>query len=203
MVLGTVAGMSVWSVLYASLGAASRALLDAGEDLDVLMAGGGRLTRAAVVALTAQAGLWQVAGHCNNAVICMAAGRSQAAVERCAMWRCRRRVLQELHSQHQTQLMAGYGMWYRDLRLCCLLSCVYCLQTWQIRQGSTVKMWRWWAWCWGLWPWGTTCWPRDCRRPRVSQAASSSPAVPWMVVLHPGRRFCRTNECLYNMNGDG
>eukprot|EP00775_Hariotina_reticulata_P013466 gene13466-13592_t len=38
MVLGTVAGMSVWSVLYASLGAASRALLDGGVELDVLMA---------------------------------------------------------------------------------------------------------------------------------------------------------------------
>jgi uncharacterized membrane protein YdjX (TVP38/TMEM64 family) len=42
MVLGTVAGMSVWSVLYASLGAASRALLDGGVELDVLMAGAAR-----------------------------------------------------------------------------------------------------------------------------------------------------------------
>lgn len=42
---GTVAGMSVWAVLYASLGGASRALLDRGIALDVLMAGGWRLLR--------------------------------------------------------------------------------------------------------------------------------------------------------------
>ncbi len=36
---GTVAGMSIWSLLYASLGAASRKLLDEGTDLEVLLAG--------------------------------------------------------------------------------------------------------------------------------------------------------------------
>ncbi|KAF6261198.1 snare associated Golgi protein-domain-containing protein [Scenedesmus sp. NREL 46B-D3] len=37
MLLGTVTGMSVWSILYASLGGASRSLLDGGADLDVLL----------------------------------------------------------------------------------------------------------------------------------------------------------------------
>ncbi|KAF8058068.1 TVP38/TMEM64 family protein [Scenedesmus sp. PABB004] len=37
LVVGTVAGMSVWSLLYASLGSASRSLLDSGVALDVLM----------------------------------------------------------------------------------------------------------------------------------------------------------------------
>lgn len=42
--VGTVAGMSVWSILYASLGGASKALLESGADLDVLLAGeGGRM----------------------------------------------------------------------------------------------------------------------------------------------------------------
>jgi hypothetical protein len=41
LVLGTVAGMSVWSILYASLGGASKALLESGADLDVLLAGEG------------------------------------------------------------------------------------------------------------------------------------------------------------------
>jgi hypothetical protein len=41
LVLGTVAGMSVWSILYASLGGASKALLEGGADLDVLLAGEG------------------------------------------------------------------------------------------------------------------------------------------------------------------
>lgn len=36
--LGTVAGMSVWSVLYASLGGASRSLLEGGADLELLLA---------------------------------------------------------------------------------------------------------------------------------------------------------------------
>lgn len=39
LVIGTVAGMSVWSILYASLGGASKALLESGADLDVLLAG--------------------------------------------------------------------------------------------------------------------------------------------------------------------
>lgn len=39
MLLGTVAGMSVWSILYASLGGASRQLLDGGAELDVLLEG--------------------------------------------------------------------------------------------------------------------------------------------------------------------
>lgn len=39
LVVGTVAGMSVWSILYASLGGASRSLLESGADLDVLLAG--------------------------------------------------------------------------------------------------------------------------------------------------------------------
>jgi len=39
LVVGTVAGMSVWSILYASLGGASKALLEGGADLDVLLAG--------------------------------------------------------------------------------------------------------------------------------------------------------------------
>lgn len=42
LVVGTVAGMSVWSILYASLGGASRTLLESGADLDVLLAGGTR-----------------------------------------------------------------------------------------------------------------------------------------------------------------
>lgn len=37
--LGTVAGMSVWSVVYASLGGASRVLLNEGTDLGVLLTG--------------------------------------------------------------------------------------------------------------------------------------------------------------------
>ncbi len=37
---GTVAGMGVWSVLYASLGGASRSLVDNGMDVGELMAGG-------------------------------------------------------------------------------------------------------------------------------------------------------------------
>lgn len=41
LVVGTVAGMSVWSILYASLGGASKALLEGGADLDVLLAGEG------------------------------------------------------------------------------------------------------------------------------------------------------------------
>ncbi len=36
---GTVLGMSVWSALYASLGGASRALLDRGADMETLLAG--------------------------------------------------------------------------------------------------------------------------------------------------------------------
>jgi hypothetical protein len=44
LVVGTVAGMSVWSILYASLGGASKVLLESGADLDVLLAGeGGRV----------------------------------------------------------------------------------------------------------------------------------------------------------------
>lgn len=39
LVVGTVAGMSVWSILYASLGGASKVLLESGESLDVLLAG--------------------------------------------------------------------------------------------------------------------------------------------------------------------
>lgn len=39
LIVGTVAGMSVWSILYASLGGASKALLEGGADLDVLLAG--------------------------------------------------------------------------------------------------------------------------------------------------------------------
>lgn len=39
LVVGTVAGMSVWSILYASLGGASKVLLESGADLDVLLAG--------------------------------------------------------------------------------------------------------------------------------------------------------------------
>lgn len=39
-VIGTVAGMSVWSVLYSSLGGASRKLLDNGADIGSLLAGG-------------------------------------------------------------------------------------------------------------------------------------------------------------------
>eukprot|EP00882_Tetradesmus_deserticola_P026430 GHRQ01029162.1.p3 GENE.GHRQ01029162.1~~GHRQ01029162.1.p3 ORF type:complete len:116 (+),score=35.18 GHRQ01029162.1:173-520(+) len=39
MLLGTVAGMSIWSILYASLGGASRALLDGGADLEALLEG--------------------------------------------------------------------------------------------------------------------------------------------------------------------
>ncbi|KAI8465569.1 MAG: snare associated Golgi protein-domain-containing protein [Monoraphidium minutum] len=35
--IGTLAGMSVWAVLYASLGGASRALLDGGADLELLL----------------------------------------------------------------------------------------------------------------------------------------------------------------------
>ena len=46
LVVGTVAGMSVWSILYASLGGASKALLESGESLDVLLAGEGGLFRA-------------------------------------------------------------------------------------------------------------------------------------------------------------
>lgn len=38
LVVGTVAGMSVWSILYASLGGASKVLLESGADLDVLLA---------------------------------------------------------------------------------------------------------------------------------------------------------------------
>jgi uncharacterized membrane protein YdjX (TVP38/TMEM64 family) len=38
-VLGTLAGMSVWATLYAGLGGASRALLDNGADLELLLAG--------------------------------------------------------------------------------------------------------------------------------------------------------------------
>lgn len=36
---GTVIGMSMWSILYASLGAASRQLLDGGMDMGTLFAG--------------------------------------------------------------------------------------------------------------------------------------------------------------------
>jgi hypothetical protein len=36
---GTLAGMSVWSVLYAGLGGAGRSLLDSGEDLGSVFAG--------------------------------------------------------------------------------------------------------------------------------------------------------------------
>ena len=36
---GTVAGMAVWSVLYASLGGASRKLLDNGADVGALLQG--------------------------------------------------------------------------------------------------------------------------------------------------------------------
>ncbi len=36
---GTIAGMTVWSFLYASLGGASRALLDSGADMNDLLAG--------------------------------------------------------------------------------------------------------------------------------------------------------------------
>jgi hypothetical protein len=39
MLLGTVTGMSVWSILYASLGGASRSLLEGGADLEVLLEG--------------------------------------------------------------------------------------------------------------------------------------------------------------------
>ncbi|WIA33435.1 hypothetical protein OEZ86_006567 [Tetradesmus obliquus] len=37
MLLGTVTGMTVWSILYASLGGASRSLLEGGADLEVLL----------------------------------------------------------------------------------------------------------------------------------------------------------------------
>jgi hypothetical protein len=37
--LGTFVGMSIWSLLYASLGGASRMLLDSGVELEVLLAG--------------------------------------------------------------------------------------------------------------------------------------------------------------------
>ena len=36
---GTVAGMSVWCTLYASLGGASRSVLDGGADIGVLLSG--------------------------------------------------------------------------------------------------------------------------------------------------------------------
>jgi hypothetical protein len=39
MLLGTVSGMTVWSILYASLGGASRSLLEGGADLEVLLEG--------------------------------------------------------------------------------------------------------------------------------------------------------------------
>lgn len=38
---GTLGGMAVWSVLYASLGGASRKLLDNGADIGSLLTGGG------------------------------------------------------------------------------------------------------------------------------------------------------------------
>jgi uncharacterized membrane protein YdjX (TVP38/TMEM64 family) len=38
---GTLLGMSVWSTVYASLGGASRVLLDGGEDLGTLISGRG------------------------------------------------------------------------------------------------------------------------------------------------------------------
>jgi hypothetical protein len=41
MLLGTVTGMSMWSILYASLGGASRSLLEGGADLEVLLEGAG------------------------------------------------------------------------------------------------------------------------------------------------------------------
>lgn len=41
MLLGTVTGMTVWSILYASLGGASRSLLEGGADLEVLLEGEG------------------------------------------------------------------------------------------------------------------------------------------------------------------
>ena len=37
--LGTLAGMSGWSLLYASLGGASRVLLDSGMDMGMLIEG--------------------------------------------------------------------------------------------------------------------------------------------------------------------
>ena len=37
---GTVAGMTVWGVVYASLGGASRSLLKSGVDLEELIGGG-------------------------------------------------------------------------------------------------------------------------------------------------------------------
>jgi uncharacterized membrane protein YdjX (TVP38/TMEM64 family) len=42
MLLGTVTGMTVWSILYASLGGASRSLLEGGADLEVLLEGENR-----------------------------------------------------------------------------------------------------------------------------------------------------------------
>ena len=37
---GTLAGMTVWGIVYASLGGASRSLLKSGMDLEELIAGG-------------------------------------------------------------------------------------------------------------------------------------------------------------------
>ncbi len=38
-VCGTIGGMAMWAVLYASLGGASRSLLEGGADLELLLAG--------------------------------------------------------------------------------------------------------------------------------------------------------------------
>lgn len=43
---GTVAGMSVWGLVYASLGGASRSLLKSGMDLEELIGGETRLAQA-------------------------------------------------------------------------------------------------------------------------------------------------------------
>ena len=69
-VLGTVGGMSVWSVLYASLGGASRSLLEGGADLELLLADLGdkasRYSQDIAVAGAAAAGVglaaWLLAG---------------------------------------------------------------------------------------------------------------------------------------------
>jgi hypothetical protein len=91
-VLGTFAGMSVWSVLYASLGGASRALLEGGADLELLLTGGA----------TGRTG-----GGCDSEEPCLwTRGRGTAsAVPRLVAWWCaagsrRARTLHLLPHRH-------------------------------------------------------------------------------------------------------
>jgi hypothetical protein len=60
--LGTLAGMSIWSVLYASLGGASRTLLEGGADLEVLLVGGCKGGRWCCLLVGAKGDLRQFAG---------------------------------------------------------------------------------------------------------------------------------------------